>query len=1589
MWSYAYKHFKGKRITALVIMISMVLPMISMAQAPQKPVLLSDEQEFLNQFEENIQAILDHPDWHVDGDDLVLELNKNKNGKQRRFLLNGFKGSKEKLELFVQEKVLGKKVFERPGYKRWILDPSKDGWEYLYKKLPLGLANYSKSPTGYTAYVTSETLEEYLSTNKITYQTDDGKVYDESGKFSLTPAGLEKQKRKEADDRYTTAVMQCSAVVENDDIKDRKLMTKVFSMDKVPHTFSQAELDAYEDQIEIGKLEKNSLENLSHRVLDISLHATITTWLAFYEIFNGKKTKDQWLQYFNNADYFSKFFIELPQFKNSIPKLIDKYVAAVQKNPFHLLSEEELKLAISSFNYQVKNINQSCKNAREELLRNIDVAPNKPVFSSQGMAQFADKMEREISEKYTPLVDPFFQKIKSSQLSILFGSEDFRDDIGQFDISDCVTDAEGINETNLEKVNDAIADIEKMYRTKLAGIILGYNDAFKASLVQNYIKSLPISVQLALNQKKSAHEVKVVCGLIDDIYEDDYFSKKVDQGLLGIGIIAAAVCGYAELGIPATFVAMSPINAAVVLRGRDKWNEGVTLENQVSQALITGEMSHDMAMEDIKKHEDRQTEGLWDFFGTIGGESVGYVGGYVVKQGVRQGSRVIRYIKDSKTRTALNFFEARDAAALRDIQKLLDQSKYIPLDPKNKEKAIQILHEVAMTGNTYEQTKNVFAHSFARQNAIKNAQSQLQLLGFTEADAKSMLDRLFDLENGALRQRLNLSHTVRPDGTYTDRYGNVIERPELKPQITDKINTDGPLGTTGTDNIVAASASTGRPGIPSGRGRFVQNDDGQWVRLAKSEIVPAHAIQIKSLKEQEELLWRKVGKVDQHIEEIEQIKDIGDIPVEIEETMKELQRERIHLEYEIKTINSYLVHRVKDLLEKYGIKSSLVKSDGMESLLINLKTDHPIHETVRKYLSRVTDEPLGYFSYEYNPFKLRQMMAGGAILNGNNFVMGMHTIERLVTNNLDSLEFHEIRHLFHAIRRKNQIPSIWDQRFKSPTDDLISIETYSKEYGVEEFDSYADEFKRASRELYWSTKETPRNIPRMLEGLADLENHRFTLNQFSESSMKHSKEFYEAILHERYRDYFLDDDLKSITIRLRNDKAYVKYFVSEDEIKLFDQLKEARVMPDSPNFIFAQQRTLNYLLGQLKELNRLSYLQTIDLLRIEHEFTQIRAILDHGDLSEPALNQLQAHIDKSMGLSQKTWFRDYQNEKAYGLTIQKAPESYFNDLWNDVIQDDQQVHAISIHLSQVFLEPTVAIHPKLLNLNIGEGSIEIQKVLDKAEYRMLDPDKAIDILDDAKTSENYIQGKIDLRAMGYLEEDASAMIKKIEGRSSDHTQHFASSVPLDLKDHSSAYKGFLEKIPSIKLTGNHFDELVEVAEKENIYVSQGVAGIVVRSSPSAVVKFTHSAQDLKRQIKAYNILKKNGYRVPLQLSKIRTIRNNYGQTIARVEFENINGISIAEIRTSRYRILGGSTDDIDQSVVGFSVVLEYEIALLTSLLKKNSLKFDDMRFYEDIIFTGEIDDLQRIGTRYYAKTISKKEVRDYLIQNLVWLDPVY
>jgi len=740
MKKQAYIDSWTRKTIALWIVISMLFPVLAAAQSQLKPVLLSEEQEFLNHLQENIQQVLDSPNWHVDGDDLVLDLNKNKNGKQRRFVLIGKNGSKEKLELFVQEKILGKRVYERPGYKRWIFDPKLDRWEYQFKKLPLGLANYSISPTGYKPYVTSETLEEYLSKGAVPYQTDDGKVYDEKGGYVLTPLAIEQAKRKEIEDRYNKAVMQCSVVVEKDDIRERDLVKKVFNVGKFPHTFSQAELEAFEDQIEIGKLEPNSLKKISDRVLNISLHATITTWLAFYEVFKGKKTKEEWLQYFYNDDYYSTWFTNLPQFKNAVPRIIDRYKSNVAKTSLHLLTEEELKLAISSFNHQIRNINQSCKNAKEELMHNTDIAPNKPMFSTRGMAQFADKMHRETSEKYAPIVEPFFRKIKSSELSILFGSEDFRDGIGEFDIEDCVQSGEGINETDYEKVQEAIVDIEKMYRQKFIEIIFGFDDAFKATLVQKYINSLPVSVQLALKQTKSAHEVKVVCGLIDDIYENDYFSKKVDQGLLGIGIIAAAMCGYAELGIPATFVVMSPINAAVALRGWDKWNEGVTLEKQVSQAMITGEIEQETAFNDLKKHESRQTEGLWDFFGTIGGEGVGYVGGYVAKQTIRQGTRAIQYFKQakissiqkffhdlrySKTIAAQKFFAEQDAKVLSDIEHIIFQPKY---SEKMREDAVAALEKARLKDD------------------FQGVNWHLENLGFDAQDAKIMVDRIISLE---------------------------------------------------------------------------------------------------------------------------------------------------------------------------------------------------------------------------------------------------------------------------------------------------------------------------------------------------------------------------------------------------------------------------------------------------------------------------------------------------------------------------------------------------------------------------------------------------------------------------------------------------------------------------------------------------------------------------------------------------------------------------------------------------------------------------------------------------------------------------
>ncbi len=88
----------------------------------------------------------------------------------------------------------------------------------------------------------------------------------------------------------------------------------------------------------------------------------------------------------------------------------------------------------------------------------------------------------------------------------------------------------------------------------------------------------------------------------------------------------------------------------------------------------------------------------------------------------------------------------------------------------------------------------------------------------------------------------------------------------------------------------------------------------------------------------------------------------------------------------------------------------------------------------------------------------------------------------------------------------------------------------------------------------------------------------------------------------------------------------------------------------------------------------------------------------------------------------------------------------------------------------------------------------------------------------------------------------------------------------------------------------------------------------------------------------------------------------------------------------------GRVQGAEKAIVGFRLVSDFidpEIELLKKLFKENGLKFDDMRYYEDIIFTGKIEDLVQMGLDHYANKISQKEVRDYFIQNVVWLDPVH
>ncbi|MEZ4845618.1 MAG: hypothetical protein R2877_01195 [Bdellovibrionota bacterium] len=144
MWSYIHKHFKGKRVTALVVVISMLLPMVSWA-SNESPAQISaaQEKEFLKLFETYKDSILREIENHNATDesgDLVWVYQHPKI-EGIRFMMK--QNEHETFNLFAQEKKFARTITNpSPGYTRMVIDRNKIVWSNKFNGQPLGEVDY-------------------------------------------------------------------------------------------------------------------------------------------------------------------------------------------------------------------------------------------------------------------------------------------------------------------------------------------------------------------------------------------------------------------------------------------------------------------------------------------------------------------------------------------------------------------------------------------------------------------------------------------------------------------------------------------------------------------------------------------------------------------------------------------------------------------------------------------------------------------------------------------------------------------------------------------------------------------------------------------------------------------------------------------------------------------------------------------------------------------------------------------------------------------------------------------------------------------------------------------------------------------------------------------------------------------------------------------------------------------------------------------------------------------------------------------------------------------------------------------------------
>ncbi|MCC7460077.1 MAG: hypothetical protein IT286_02130, partial [Proteobacteria bacterium] len=659
-----------------------------------------------------------------------------------------------------------------------------------------------------------------------------GTTYGSDGKIVLSLEMIQKKTEEERKQReFSEIANQCTALVKFDDVRGRNLIQKTFNIERTKSSYTSQQMESFKDSIQ-KKYEANDFSSyvMMYSILNISMNTSLYTMMIFREMFLGPKTKSDLQTYFGQSATFGSETVKNETYRKAAGRMISAFIAERAKTPIPSMEGPNLDSEIQAFNGNIQKINDICNQARK-FYKNTAASYNGT--ATLGFMTPKDSLAKYTSDQYFIKIygeqtEGYLKALRDSKLGILLFSDSFREKVGSFDAKACSQEAVGLTTDPITK-SDIMTGVDEVRTTFIHLIkdaVKDYASAKPAEVVEKYIQAFPLTVQKVMIFTKSKEDALLACGVIEDIYSDDYWMDKFDMGLMIGGVSAGVICAATGMGVPASAAIMGTFTVADMASGGVKWAKGYTLENAVRGAGVSGQTEHVKGQEDLQKAKALKSEGQLQ----VGLSAAGEFGGYF-------GTKGFIYLRNTyRTKLARDFFKTQDVQVVSYIESIFSKPKYSQIDSNHlaqvledakkaneysgvpaklkalglddidakevtrmvsqaneerlifdelqgviaqkkyagKEKeAIVILHSVAKKGSVMRAGPAISYNSNERIDALIKARKYLIKLGFEADDVTKMMDELFNENTGALLGKIEKAEvgkfgaysTKNPDAT--------------------------------------------------------------------------------------------------------------------------------------------------------------------------------------------------------------------------------------------------------------------------------------------------------------------------------------------------------------------------------------------------------------------------------------------------------------------------------------------------------------------------------------------------------------------------------------------------------------------------------------------------------------------------------------------------------------------------------------------------------------------------------------------------------------------------------------------------------